>query len=115
MGGPAGDMRVKLRVGTHPFFRREGLDIHSDLNINFAQAALGTTVKVTTVDDRLVELKIPAGTQSGRTFRMRGLGVKSAAGKGDAYVHVNVRTPVNLNKEQEKLLKQFARSAGLEF
>lgn len=115
MGGPAGDMRVKLRVGTHATFRREGMDIHSDVNINIVQAALGTAVKVTTVDDRLVELKISAGTQSGRTFRMRGLGVKSAAGKGDAYVHVNVLTPANLNKEQEKLLKKFAQSAGLEF
>jgi DnaJ-class molecular chaperone len=115
MGGPAGDMRVKLRIGTHQTFRREGMNIHSDVNINVVQAALGTTVKVKTVDDRVVELKIPAGTQSGRTFRLRGLGVKSAAGKGDAYVHVNVQTPANLNKEQEKLLKQFAKSAGLDF
>jgi len=113
-GGTAGDLWVTVRVGGHNCFRREGLDIHSDVSINMVQAALGTSVKVKTIDGKTVELKIPAGTQNTRTFRLRGLGIQSKTGGGDQFVHVNVLTPTGLSKNEEKILREFAREAKLE-
>lgn len=113
-GGPASDLFVKIHVGVHEIFRREGLDIYSSISVNMIQAALGTTVKVKTVYDKTVELKIPAGMQPNRKFRLHGLGIQSNAGKGDHYVEVHLAIPAKLSHKAKKILKEFAQEAKLD-
>ncbi len=112
--GTAGDLMVTISVAPHPDFRMEGLDIHSDITINFVQAALGTAVKIQNVYNKTIELKIPPGTQPDRIFRLPGLGIASTSRIGDHYVHVKVSIPASLNDEQRDKLREFARSANLE-
>jgi molecular chaperone DnaJ len=111
-GGPAGDLMVKVNVGQHRFFERRGDDVYCTVPINIAQAALGTRVRVRTLDGK-VELKIPPGTQSGTKFRLKGKGVKTDGSKGDQYVEVAVEVPKRLSQKQKELLEQFARESGL--
>ena len=108
-GGPAGDLLVEMNVRPHPFFERDGANLHCRYPLSFTTAALGGDVEVPTLTGN-VKLKIPAGTQSGRVFRMRNRGVKPARGgrKGDLFCHMEVETPVALNKAQKRLLRQFA-------
>jgi len=110
----AGDLLVNVRVGMHNYFRREGTDIHSEIKINMVQAALGSSAKVKTLDGKTAELKIPAGTQYGRTFRLRGMGINTENKKGDHFVHVNVMIPSKLSEKEKKILKDFAREAKLD-
>lgn len=107
-GGPRGDVYVVIRVMNHPIFKRDGDDVFSSINITFAQATLGDEVIVPTLDGK-VKYKIPAGTQSGKQFRLKGKGVHvlNGYGRGDHYVRVIVEIPKNLNAEQKKLLKAF--------
>jgi DnaJ-class molecular chaperone len=114
-GGTAGDLLITIQVAPHPEFNREGLDIHSEVSINIAQATFGSVTKVKTVDGRTVELKIPAGTQSGRIFRLRKMGVSTRDSTGDHLVHVNVLTPTRLTRKQENILKEFAEEAKLAY
>ncbi|MCY3815376.1 MAG: molecular chaperone DnaJ [Gammaproteobacteria bacterium] len=109
-GGPAGDLLVEMNVRPHPFFERDGANLHCRFPLSFTTAALGGEVEVQTLTGN-VKLKIPAGTQSGRTFRLRNRGVKPARGgrKGDLFCHIEVETPVGLNGAQKRLLKEFAR------
>jgi molecular chaperone DnaJ len=104
-GGPPGDLYVVLHVKEHPFFEREGNDLYCVVPISFPQAALGTEIKVPTLDGEHT-LKIPDGTQSGTSFRIRGKGVPvlNGHGKGDLYVEVRVQTPGKLTKRQRELL-----------
>ena len=108
-GGPAGDLLVEMNVRPHAFFERDGANLHCRFPVSFTTAALGGEVEVPTLTGN-VKLKIPAGTQSGRTFRLRNRGVKPARGgrKGDLFCHIEVETPVELNGAQKRLLKQFA-------
>jgi molecular chaperone DnaJ len=110
-GGTPGNLYVVLTVKPHPFFKRQGNDIQYELPISFAQAALGDEVEVPTVDGKSTLLKIPAGTQSGRSFRLKGLGVPvvHSTARGDQHVIVKVVTPTNLTAEQKQLLEEFAR------
>ncbi|MEA5445830.1 molecular chaperone DnaJ [Gammaproteobacteria bacterium AB-CW1] len=110
-GGPPGDLYVEVHVRPHPIFRREGNDLICDVPINFSTAALGGQVEVPTLDGR-VSLKIPAETQSGKLFRLRGKGVKPVRGgpRGDLMCRVMVETPVKLSKRQKELLKEFEQS-----
>ncbi len=114
-GGPRGDLYIKIRVKPHKFFQRRGDDIVLTLNINIAQAALGATVKVPTVDGE-EELNIPAGTQPGQIFRLRGKGVPhlQRPGRGDQIVIINVEVPRRLNAHQRELLEELAKSLGTE-
>ena len=107
-GGPPGDLYVDIMVQTHPIFERDGQNLHCDVPISFAAAALGSSVEVPTLDGQ-VKLKIPAETQSGRVFRLRGKGVRSvrSTGVGDLFCRVQVETPVKLTDEQRELLEQF--------
>ncbi|RLE14188.1 molecular chaperone DnaJ [Candidatus Aerophobetes bacterium] len=107
-GGPAGDLFVSIKVRPHPLFSRKGDDIFLEIPISFALAALGGEVSVPTLNGK-VKLKIPAGTQTGKIFRLRGRGVPHlhSAGRGDQLVKVVVETPVNLTLEQKQLLKRF--------
>ena len=114
-GGPAGDLMVEMQVRPHPFFERDGADLHCRFPLSFTTAALGGEVEVPTLTGS-VNLKVPAGTQSGRIFRLRGRGVKPARGgrKGDLFCHMEVETPVDLNRNQKRLLKKFAHEVDLE-
>ena len=105
--GPAGDLYVVLHVKEHPFFDREGNDIHCIVPISFTQAALGTEIVVPTLDGEQ-SLKIPEGTQSGTTLKIRGKGVPvlNGRGKGDMYVEVRIQTPAKLSKRQRELLQE---------
>ncbi len=112
-GGSAGDLYVFIRVNEDDFFVREGNDLFCEVSINIAQAALGDSIDVPTLDG-VALLNIPAGTQSGTVFRLRGKGVPDVGGygQGDQHVRVAVETPVNLTEEQKDLLRQFAESLG---
>ena len=107
-GGPAGDLYVAIRVKSHPIFERDGADLTCSVPINFATAAIGGELEVPTLNGR-VKLKVPAGTQTEKTFRLRGKGVKPVRGGpvGDLLAKVRVETPVHLTSEQRDLLQQF--------
>jgi molecular chaperone DnaJ len=110
-GGTPGNLYVVLTVKPHQFFKRQGNDILYDLPISFTQAALGDEVEVPTVDGKTTTLKIPAGTQSNRSFRLKGMGVPvvHSSARGDEHVIVKVVTPTSLTAEQKRLLEEFAR------
>jgi len=109
-GGPPGDLYVSLSVKPHNLFHRDGSDILYELSINVAQAALGDEVRVPSLDGK-VELKIPPGTQNGKTFRFKGKGVShiDARGRGDLLVKVSVITPQHLDKNQRHLFEELAK------
>ena len=112
-GGPNGDLYVIIRVKPHEFFQREDDDIYCEVPLTFAQAALGDELEIPTLHDK-VKLKIPAGTQTGTQFRLRGKGVPHLRGNGngDQHVKVIVVTPTKLNDEQKELLRQYAAAGG---
>ena len=114
-GTPAGDLLVTFQVQPDRFFHREGLDIVCEVPLNLAQATLGTRLRVRTVDGKKVVLRIPAGTQPGRRFRIKGQGVEKNGAKGDQLVQVQLTVPDQLTPEQQEMLKQFAQSAGLPY
>jgi len=109
-GGPPGDLYVVIHVSEHEEFERQGNNLYSSVPITFAQAALGSEVSVRTLNGEQ-SLKIPAGTQTGTVFRVRGQGmpVLGGRGKGDMFVSVNVVTPKTLTREQRRLLEQLAQ------
>jgi molecular chaperone DnaJ len=108
-GGPAGDLFVRVHVEPHPLFGRRGDHLTLRVPITFAEAALGTKLKVPTLDGEPVTLKIPAGTESGKTFRVKGRGAPMArGGRGDLLVTVDVTVPRKLTRTQKKVLEDFA-------
>jgi len=114
-GGAPGDLLITFRVKPHHFFRRDGLDGHCTIPINVAQATLGTKVRVRTVDGKKVALRIPPGTQSGTRFRIAGQGIEKSGRRGDQYVQVKVVVPEKLGTEEERLMRDFAKAAGLRY
>ncbi|MBB3108966.1 molecular chaperone DnaJ [Paenibacillus phyllosphaerae] len=112
-GGPSGDLYIVIRVKSHEFFEREGDDIYCEVPLTFAQAALGDEIEIPTLTEK-VKLKIPAGTQTGTYFRLKGKGVPRLRGygQGDQHVKVTVVTPTNLTDEQKDLLRQLAGVSG---
>lgn len=110
-GAPAGDLYVQVQVEDHPIFKRQGADLYSEVPIDFMTAALGGEVEIPTLSGQS-ELKIPAETQSGKLFRLRGKGIKAlrGGGTGDLLCRVTVETPINLSVEQKELLRQFSKS-----
>ncbi len=112
-GAPAGDLYVQVSVREHPIFVRDGNNLYCEVPIGFAKAALGGEIEVPTLDGR-AKLKIPAESQTGKMFRMRGKGVKSvrSGAVGDLICKVVIETPVNLNDKQKELLSQFEESMG---
>lgn len=107
-GGPPGDLYVEVRVNPHRIFNRDGADLSCEVPISFATATLGGEVELPTLDGN-VSLKVPAGTQSGKVFRLRSKGVTTVRDprKGDLFAQVAVETPVNLTSEQKELLSKF--------
>lgn len=112
-GGPPGDLYVEIRVKPHKIFHREGADLSCEVPVSFATAALGGEVDLPTLDGH-VSLKIPAGTQSGKNFRLRGKGVSTVRDRrqGDLFARVAVETPINLTAEQEAALRSFDESVS---
>jgi molecular chaperone DnaJ len=110
-GGPSGDLYVVVSVKPHPIFERDANDLFCEVPIDIATATLGGELEVPTLNGR-VKLKIPAETQSGKLFRLRGKGVRSvrSGAQGDLLCRVSVETPVNLTKKQKELLEEFQKS-----
>lgn len=106
-GGPAGDLLINIEEKPHDYLQRDGMNLIYELYLNFADASLGTSIEVPTIDGA-VKIKIPAGTQSGKIFRLKGKGLPSVQsyGKGDQLIHVNVWTPKKLNNEERELLEK---------
>jgi molecular chaperone DnaJ len=107
-GGPSGDLYIQFTCGEHEQFKRDGQDIILEIPISFTQAAIGDSIEIPTIDGA-VNLKIPAGTQTGTKFRIRGKGTKSPKGginRGDQYVIVTVETPTQLSKEEISLFEK---------
>jgi len=107
-GGPPGDLYVQMHLKTHAFFRRDHDNLHCEMPVSFATAALGGAIEVPTLGG-VAHLKVPPETQSGRTFRLRGKGIKGvrSSSPGDLMCHVLIETPVNLNEQQKNLLREF--------
>jgi molecular chaperone DnaJ len=114
-GGPPGDLLIQVKVGPHRFFTRRGVNVYCAVPVNIAQAVLGSKIRVSTVDGRRVELKIPAGVQNGATFRLKGMGLEKNGLQGDQFVKVEVITPSNITEKQKKLIKEFAAEGGLKY
>lgn len=112
-GGPYGDLYIIFRVEDSPIFERDGSEIYFDQTINFVQATLGDEIEVPTVHGR-VKLKVPAGTQTGTSFRLKGKGAPKlrGSGNGDQQVTVTIDTPTKLNDEQKRLLREFSKASG---
>ncbi len=112
-GGKPGDLYLTVQIKAHRDFKREGHDIHAELELNIVQATLGTTVTVPTISGP-VQLRVPPGTASGQKLRLKGKGAPTpGGGYGDHYVSVRIVTPKGLNARQTELLEQFARAANL--
>ena len=114
-GATPGDLIITFQVQPDRFFRREGLDIVCDVPLNLAQAALGTRLRVRTLDGKKVMLRIPPGTQPGRKFRIKGQGLVKNGRRGDQLVGVQVTVPSELTPEQQDLIRKFAESAGMSY
>lgn len=114
-GGPPGDLLITLQVADDRFFTREGLDLIAKVPLNIAQATLGTKITVRTLSGTKVAVKIPAGTPSGKRFRVRGQGIERDGTKGDMLVEASVVVPDKLDGDQEKLFRDFAAAAGLKY
>src|SRR5690349_21430735 len=110
-GGPPGDLYIFLSLATHEFFQRDGADLHCRVPISMVAAALGGEFEVPTIDKGKTKVKVPAGTQSGRRFRIasKGMPVLRSRQMGDMYVQVVVETPQNLTKKQQELLAEFEK------
>jgi molecular chaperone DnaJ len=115
-GGPAGDLYIFLSIGAHPFFQREGADLHCRVPVSMVTAAVGGEFEVPTIDGGKTKVKVPDGTQSGRRFRLGGKGmpVLRSRQSGDMYVQVVVETPQKLTKRQRELLAEFERLSSNE-
>jgi molecular chaperone DnaJ len=113
LGGSPGDLYIFISVKDHPFFERDGADLHYKAMITFAQAALGIELEVPTIDGK-AQLKVLPGIQPNTVLRMKEKGMPhlNSHARGDQYVHVEVETPVNITKEQMDLLKKFAQMRG---
>jgi len=115
-GGPSGDLYVVLSVQEHEFFDRHDHDLYCHIPITFPQAALGAQIAVPTIDGEDEKLAVPAGTQTGSTFRIKGRGIskRGGAARGDLYVTVDIVVPAKLSREQKDLLSKLADTIEIE-
>lgn len=112
-GGAAGDLIITVHVAPHSLYERSELDIYSSATIDMVTAALGGKTRIQTYSSGEVELNIPAGTQSGKRFKLKGIGIEHNGRKGDHYVKVMVSIPENLNAKAKSLLQQLAEEIGI--
>jgi molecular chaperone DnaJ len=110
-GGPAGDLYIEIRIKEHDIFERDGDDLHCTVPVSLTTVALGGSIEVPTLGGK-AEIELPEGTQHGKTFRLRGKGIKGLRSSypGDLYCHISVETPVKLTEHQRKLLKELEES-----
>ena len=110
-GGASGDLYLFINVDSHDLFKRSDENLFFEFPISIADAALGTTIEIPTIDGGKAKIKIPDGTQNGKQFRLKGKGMPymRGSGNGDLYVQVNTEVPVSLNKEQKELLEKFRK------
>jgi molecular chaperone DnaJ len=115
-GGPTGDLYIFLSIKPHEFFQRDGADIFCRVPISMTTAALGGQIDVPTVDGNRVRMPVPAGTETGKQFRLKGKGMPVLRSKvqGDMYIQVEVETPKNLTRRQRELLEQFEQESNKE-
>lgn len=114
-GGQAGDLVITFDVQPDRFYKRDGLDLIATVPINVAQAALGSRISVRTLQGKKVALRIPAGTSSGKRFRISGQGVERDGKQGDLLVEITITVPDTLNEAQEKAMREFAEASGLKY
>ena len=112
-GGPPGDLLITFQVKPDKQWKRDGLDLITSVTLNVAQAVFGAKVSVVTLDDKKVSLKVPAGTSSGKRFRVRGAGIAKGETRGDLLVEIAIAVPESLTPEQERAMKDFATAGGL--
>jgi molecular chaperone DnaJ len=112
--GPAGngDLVVTVSVQPHAFYTRDGDNLRIHVPVTFPEAALGADIEVPTIEGEKVRVRVPAGTPSGRTLRVKGKGVKTSKGTGDLLVTIDVAVPKNLNKDAEAAVKAFAEATA---
>jgi molecular chaperone DnaJ len=112
-GGSNGDLYVFIHVEPHEFFERRGYDIYCLIPLSIVQATLGTTLEVSSLNG-MEKVKIPRGTQTGDTFRLKGKGIPHLRGfgRGDQIIETVVKIPTHLNKKQEEILKEFEQLSG---
>ncbi len=110
-GGATGDLYLNIQIQPHPVFAREGNDLYVEKTITFSQAALGTSIDVSTIDGAMKRIKVPPGTQNNTKIRMKGYGVPGlkGGGKGDQYVKLLVDVPRHLTDKQQRLIQQLAQ------
>ncbi len=113
--GPPGDLLITFNVLADKFYQREGLDVIATLPLNIAQATLGSKVSVNTVDGKKVMIRIPAGSPSGKRFRVRGQGIHKGTEHGDLIVEVKIEAPDKLSEEQERIMREFAAAGGMKY
>jgi molecular chaperone DnaJ len=113
--GPPGDLLITFTVQGDKFYQRQGLDIIANLPLNIAQATLGSKVSVNTLEGKKVVIRIPAGTASGKRFRVRGQGIHKGPQSGDLIVEVKIEAPEKLSEEQERIMKEFAAAGGMKY
>jgi DnaJ-class molecular chaperone with C-terminal Zn finger domain len=113
--GPPGDLLITFNVLKDRFYKREGLDVVAPVTINIAQATLGTKINVALLDGKKVAVKIPAGTPSGKRFRVKGQGIRKAEKSGDLIVEVSIAVPEKLSEEQQKMMRDFAEAGGMKY
>jgi molecular chaperone DnaJ len=109
-GGPPGDLYVVVRVGRHSLFGRRGANLTLTVPVTYAEAALGADIKVPTLSGEPVTIRIPAGTRSGRTFKVKGKGASSGNGSGDLLVTVEVAVPQNPSAEEREAIEALAEA-----
>jgi len=110
-GGASGDLYLFINVHSHDLFKRSDENLFFEFPISIADAALGTTIEIPTIDGGRAKIKIPDGTQNGKQFRLKGKGMPymRGSGNGDLYVQINTEVPISLNKEQKELLEKFRK------
>ena len=111
-GGPAGDLYVVIRIHPHEYFERQNLDLYCAVPISITQASLGAEIHVSTLDNKTIKVKVPAGTQSGKMLRIRDEGVPSGTRRGNFYIKFIVRIPEKLSRRGRELLEELARTEG---
>jgi molecular chaperone DnaJ len=111
-GGPAGDLYVFIRIKPHEFFERQGYDLYCAVPISISQAALGADIYATTLDNKKIRVKIPAGTQNGKLLRIRDEGVPSSSQRGSLYIKLMVQIPSKLSRRGKEILEEFSKTEG---
>ena len=111
-GGPAGDLYVFIRIKPHEYYERQSYDLYCAVPISFSQAALGADIHVTTLDNKKIKVKVPAGIQNGKMLRIRDEGVPSGSQRGNLYIKLIVKIPEKLSKRGKDLLEELAKIEG---